>query len=131
MRTKVAPVIGQASAPDSLVRTTAKPGVPSQLALRAAADRLAVLVHQFGSSELTLLGIGVLDIADRALGAGDGGGDAFVAAGADANGPIDRGDRSDSGLPDRAHFGEVVGEGEGRAGTIGAMHHDNRLRRQL
>src|SRR5262245_20009190 len=37
MRTKVALVIGQVSAPDSLVRMTPKPGAASQLALRAAA----------------------------------------------------------------------------------------------
>ena len=36
-------VIGQVSAPDSLVRMTPKPCVPSQLALRAAAVKDSVL----------------------------------------------------------------------------------------
>src|SRR5262249_37065504 len=75
--------------------------------------------------------IGVFDVSDRAFDAGNHGSDAFVPARAGADGPIDRGDRSDLGSPIRAHLGEVVGEDEGRAGTVGAMHHGDWLRRQL
>ena len=75
------------------------PAAISQSALAAAAwngsrgrrDRLAVLVDHLGVGQLVLLGVGVLDIADRALGLGDVVGDAFVALGADADRPLDRG----------------------------------------
>ena len=53
--------------------------------------RLAGLVDHTGVGQLVLLGIGVLDIADRVLGLADVAGDAFVALGADADRPFDRG----------------------------------------
>ena len=64
-------------------------------------DGLAGLVDHVGVGQLVLLGVGVFDIADRALGAGDIVGDAVVALGADADRPFDRGRLADLGLPVR------------------------------
>ncbi len=118
---------------------TPNPGVPSQLARRAAVvnasmrggNRVAVLVHELGAGKLVVLGVGVLDVADRASHPGDAGGDPFVAARADADRPIHGRDRPDLGAPLRAHLGQIIGEDEGRAGAVGAMHDGNSLRRQL
>ena len=56
--------------------------------VRGRRDRLAGLVDHVGVGELVLLGVGILDVADRALGLGDVVGDAFVALGADADRPL-------------------------------------------
>ena len=70
--------------------------------LRGRGDGLAVLVDHLGVGQLVLLGIGIFDVADRALGLADVVGDAFVALGADADRPLDRGVGADLGLPVRA-----------------------------
>jgi hypothetical protein len=53
--------------------------------LQNRADGLAILVEHFREHEVVLLGIGVLNVADRTLGLGNIGGYAFVALGADAD----------------------------------------------
>ncbi len=55
-------------------------------ALGRRADNLSVLVDHFHEGQLILLGVGVFDIADRALGVGDRAGDALIALGADSTG---------------------------------------------
>ena len=138
MRTKLALVIGQVSAPASLVDDTgARRCLPVRIAgsggerLHRGHDGLAALVDQFAGAELGLPGIGIFDVADRALGPGHGVGHALVAAGADAGRPFDRRHRADLRPPVRAHLGKVIGEGERGAGAVGAMHHGDGLRGQL
>ena len=81
--------------------------------------------------QLVLLGVGIFDVADRALRLLDVVRDALVALGADAGRPLDRRAGADLRLPLRADLREVVGEDEGRARAVRAMDHDDRLRRQL
>src|SRR6201999_376880 len=69
--------------------------------------------------------------ADRVLGLADVAGDAFVAFGADAGRPFDGRAGTDLALPVCAHLRQIVCEVEGRAGTVGAAHHGDRVRRQL
>ena len=71
---------------------------------------------------MVLLGIGIFDIAD---GAGDLrhiAGNAFIALGADAGGPVDRGVGADIVLPVSADAAEIGGELEGGARTVRTMH---------
>src|SRR5262249_20638155 len=58
-------------------------------------------------------------------------GDAFVALGANAARPLDRGVGTDLALPVRDGLGEIVGEQEGRAGAVGAVDHEDWRRGQL
>src|SRR5262249_53374748 len=81
--------------------------------------------------ELVLLGVGVFDVADRALGLRDVVGDALVALGADAGRPFDRGVGTHVRLPFRADLREIVREDEGRAGPVRAVNDRDRVRRQL
>src|SRR5215831_4472865 len=90
-------------------------------------NRLASLVHQPGIGELALLDVGVLDVADRTLHRGHAAGGAFVAPGADPEGPFDRGGRAHLRPPVAAHLAEIIGEHEGGAGTVGAIHDPDRL----
>ena len=83
----VAGLIGEdeaEAAPTSNRRWRRRPGRPSD----GRSDRLAVLVDHLRVGELVLLGVGVLDVADRALGLRDVVGDALVALGADADRPF-------------------------------------------
>ena len=81
--------------------------------------------------QLVLLGVGVFDIADRVLGLADIAGDAFIALGADAGRPFDRGAGADLGLPFGVRLREIVGEVEGGARTVGAAHHGDGVGGQL
>ena len=89
--------------------------------------RLAALIDQGRIGQLVLLGIGIFDIADRVLGLADVAGDAFIALGADADRPLDGRALTDLALPVRAGLGEIVGEVEGGARTVGAADHGDRL----
>ncbi len=88
-------------------------------------------VLQLHRGEAVLAGIGVLDVADAALGVAHGGGDAVIALGAGADRPGDRGGGADLGLPVGTGLGEVGGEHEGRARPVGAVHRRHRGVRQL
>ena len=136
---KVAAVIGQEASPGLVGQdhAEARDGLPigvggSRLErLQLGRDRLAVLVDHVGVGQLVLLGIGILDIADRALGLDHVVGHAFVALGADADRPLDRGVGTDLILPSGAHLVQVVGEVEGGARSVGAVHDGDRLGRKL
>ena len=80
---------------------------------------------------LVLLGVGPLDVADRTLDALHVGGDAFVALAAHAGGPLHRGAGADLRLQVRADFRQVVGEQEGGARAVGAVHDGDVVGRQL
>src|SRR5262249_54754298 len=75
-------------------------------AVRAWGHDLTVLVHHLGIGEFVLFGIGVLDIANRALGLGDVVGNALVALGAEPTRPLDRVVGSNLGLPVGADLGQ-------------------------
>ena len=92
---------------------------------------LAGLVDHRGVGQLVLLGVGIFDIADRVLGLADVAGNAFVALGANAHRPFDRGAGTDLGLPLGARLGEIVGEVEGGARTVGTADHGDGVGRQL
>ena len=83
-------------------------------------DRLAGLVDHVGVGQLILYGIGVFDIADRALGAGT-----LLATPSLPLPPIPPGHSTVVATPTlasiRAHLAEIVGEVEGRARAVGAM----------
>ena len=72
---------------------------------------------------LVLLGVGVLDVADRAVEALHVGGDALVALAADAGRPFHRGAVADLLFPLGADLGQIVGEDERGARAVGAVHH--------
>ncbi len=81
---------------------------------------------------LVLLGVGVLDVADGAVQALHESGHAFVTLAASATArPVDRGALANRALPVRADLGQVVGEDEGGARTVGAAHRQDVLARQL
>ena len=92
---------------------------------------LAGLVDHGGVGQLVLLGIGVFDVTDRILGLADIAGDAFVALGANASRPFDRGAGTDLGFPVGADLREIVGEVEGGARTVGAANDGDGVGRQL
>ena len=92
-------MIGQDSAPGSFGQdhVEARRPLPSRrwrqrpgTLLRSGRPVLPSLLIMLGVGQLVLLGVGVLDIADRALGLADVVGDAFIALGADADRPFDR-----------------------------------------
>src|SRR4249920_96416 len=85
-------------------------------------DCLTVLIEHLGIGHLVLLGVGILDIADRALGLGHVVGHALVTLGADADRPFDGLLGANLALPVFADPREVVGEIVGRAGTIGTVN---------
>ena len=136
---KVGLVIGQDSAPGWSVRMTPMPGADAQSALAAAAwkasltrrDRLAVLVDQVGVGQLVLLGVGVFDVADRALRLHHVVGDAFVALGADAGRELDRRVRADLRLEVGADLREVVRPDERRARAVRAIDDGDGVGRKL
>ena len=74
-------------------------------------------------SHLVLLGVGIFHIANRTGQTLDEGGHALVALAAETNRPLRRGAGTDLGLPLVIDLGQVVGEDEGGAGTIGATDH--------
>src|SRR5262249_20666128 len=100
-------------------------------AVRAWGHDLTVLVHHLGIGEFVLFGIGVLGIANRALGLGGVVGNALVALGAEPTRPLDRVVGSNLGLPVGADLGQIIGEIVGRARAVRAMHEGNRLVGQL
>ena len=55
---------------------------------RGRRNRLAGLVDHFGEGQLVLLGVGILDIADRAFGVANVVGNAFITLGADSRSAI-------------------------------------------
>ena len=83
--------------------------------------------------DLVALGVGILNIADRTLDAGDVGGDAFVALAAHRRSrrPLDRGALAHGLGPGRADLVQIVGENKGRARPVGAVRHRDRLVGQL
>src|SRR5436309_909011 len=56
---------------------------------------------------------------------------AFVALGANARRPFDRGAGADLGLPFGVRLRQIIGEVEGGARTVGAAHHGDGITRQL
>src|SRR5882672_1343055 len=92
-------------------------------------DEHAVLVLQQRVRHLVLLGVSVLDVADRAFDALHEGSHALItlATRARRRRPGYRSVVADLVLPLGAYLGEVVGEDEGRTGTVGTMDHGNRL----
>ena len=81
--------------------------------------------------QVVLLGIGIFDIADRTGDLRHIAGNAFIALGADAGGPVNGGVRTDIGLPGRADARQVGGEDEGGARTVRTMHDADGLARQV
>ena len=63
------------------------------------AYRLAGVIDHTRVGQVVLLGIGIFDIADRVFGLADVAGNAFIALGANARRPFDRGAGADLGLP--------------------------------
>ena len=92
---------------------------------------LASLVDHRRIGQLVLLGVGIFDVADRVLGLADIAGNAFIALGADAGRPFDRGAGAGLGFPFGVRLREVVGEVEGGARTVGAADHGDGVSRQL
>ena len=95
------------------------------------------MFFRFGNSKLPALfltaateaggdQVGGRDVADRARGCGDHGGDAGVAFGTDAGFEADRGRVADFVLPGRADLREVVGEGVGVTRAVAAVHRGDR-----
>ncbi len=84
-------------------------------------------VRHLGVGEAVLLRIGILDIADGAGRLRDVLCNAFVAASADADGPINRRVGADFAGPIRVHFRQVVREDEGRARSVRAVNDRDRL----
>ena len=90
----------------------------------------AVLVLQLRGRHTGLLGVGVLDVADRTTQLLDARGDALIALAADTDRPGDL--LVGAGGPHAAgRGGEVVREDPGRARAVGAMHDVDRARGQL
>src|SRR5690606_35236318 len=85
-------------------------------------DEVAGGVPEQGVGHVVLQRVGELDVADRAFDLLHVRGDALVALAADAVGPLHRLAFADGRLPGRADLGQVVGEVEGGAGAVGALH---------
>ena len=94
-------------------------------------DGLAGLIDHVGVGHVIFDDVGILDIADRAVHLLDIGGNTGIALAADAVRPIDRGAFTDLALPVRADLRQIIGEVEGGAGAVGAMHRGDRLMRQI
>ena len=86
------------------------------------ADVDAVFVAQEHMAHLVLLGVGVLDVTDGIRQALHKGRHAFIALTASTDRPVDGRAFTDLGFPLGVHLGQVVGEDEGRAGTVGAAN---------
>ncbi len=86
-----------------------------------------ILVLDERVGHLVLLRVGVLDVADRAIGAADQRGDTFIALAAQTRRPFERRIDPDLRLPIATDLGEIVGEIIGRAGAVRAMHDGDRL----
>jgi hypothetical protein len=82
-------------------------------------------------SELVLLGVGILKVADRPLGLSDVVGNTFVTLGAETARPFDGGVGAHVGLPVRTDLGQIIREVIGRARPIRPMHVGDGLVRQL
>ena len=89
--------------------------------LERRGDVLAGLVLDVGEREAVLQRVGLLDVADGALGLLDRGGDALVALAAGAGRPLDVLVDPGAALPFRAVAREEVGEALGRARRVGAV----------
>jgi hypothetical protein len=89
-------------------------------------DEVPVLVLHQREGHLVLLHVGVLDIADGVRQALHERCDALVALAAGTRGPVHGGAFTDLALPLGAHLGQVVGEDEGRSGTVRAPHRRDR-----
>ena len=82
--------------------------------------------------DLILYSVNQLDVADRTRQLTDGARHALVAFSADAaTGPLDGRVAADLIFPFRADLGEVIGEDIGRTATVGTMHDDDGLVREL
>ena len=99
--------------------------------LVVGADEHTVLVLQQGVSHLVLQRVGIFDIADRPRQALHVGGHTFVALAGNAGSPFHRGVVADLVFPLGADLRQVVGENEGRAGTVGPRNHRDVLIGQL
>src|SRR5919199_1767092 len=94
-------------------------------------DVLAVGVLDRGGGELVLQGVGLLDVADGALGLLDAAGDAVIALRAGAGRPLDLLVDARAALPGRRVVGEELREVLRRAGRVGAVAHRDVVARQL
>src|SRR6185312_13075070 len=87
-------------------------------------------ILQVDPGELVLHGIGVFDVADRALDLAHVLRHAFVALAAHAGRPFHGGAELDLAGPGRVDLGQVVGEVERGARTVRTMHHGDLARGQ-
>ena len=92
---------------------------------------LAVAIDHGGVGHLVLLGVRVLDVADRTVDLGDIRRHTGIAPSAETGRPVDGLARPRGGLESRRHLREVVGEHIGGAGGIRAVHQGDRGGRQL
>ena len=90
-------------------------------------NELLVFVLHCRESHLVLFGVSIFHVTNRARHAAHESGNAFVPFTTHASGPLHSGAFTDFLLPLSRHFGEVVGENKGRARTVSAAHHTNRL----
>src|SRR5690606_36453299 len=98
--------------------------------LFAGVHEVAGGVLQARVGELVLQRVGQLDITDAALDLLDVGGDALVALAADTDRPLHRGAFAHAVLPALVDLGQVVGEVEARARTVGAVDDGDLVARQ-
>src|ERR687886_401229 len=94
-------------------------------------DVLAVGVLDRGGGELVLQGVGLLDVADRALGLLHAAGDAVIALRAGAGRPLDLLVDARAALPGRRVVGEELREVLRRARRVRAVAHRDVVARQL
>src|SRR3954451_13095663 len=99
--------------------------------LERGSDVLARLVLDVGEREAVLQRVGLLDVADRAVGLLDRGGDAVVALGAGARRPLDVLVDPRPALPLRRVVGQELREALRGARGVGSVHDGDLGRRQL
>ena len=88
-------------------------------------------VLELGVRQLVFLGECPLDVANCALDALDVGGDALIALAADADRPFHGGAGTDLAFEVRTDLRQVIGEQEGCAGAVGAVHDGDFRIRQI
>ena len=94
-------------------------------------NKLAVFVLQLRPRQIVLLGISVLNVADRVLQLAYISSHAFVTLAALTRGPLYSLALTDFFLPFGRNFRQIVGPAERSTRTIGAMHHDDRCAGQF